>query len=108
MWQPATNAFEQEMSVPTDALRVSEFRIKDAYRVTQRGVTERLADPYLTDHDRWVLGQFARFLSGPDARARHSRRACATPPHQPSDLVLSRATHHTVAIQREMGHDDEH
>ena len=65
------------MSVQTDALRVTEFRIRDAYRVTQRGVTERLADPYLTDHDRWVLGQFARFLSGltpePDPRAVRAR-----------------------------------
>ena len=42
-------------------------------RVTRYGVIERLADPYLTDHDRWVLRQFARFLSGkapdPDPRA---------------------------------------
>ena len=37
------------------------------------GVAERLTDPYLTDHDRWVLRQFARFLGGhtpePDSRA---------------------------------------
>ena len=39
----------------------------------RRGVTERLSDPYLTDHDRWVLGQFRRFLGGmvpaPEPRA---------------------------------------
>jgi hypothetical protein len=42
------------------------------YRTTHRSVIERLADPYLTEHDRWVLRQFARFLSGtapdPDPR----------------------------------------
>jgi hypothetical protein len=40
---------------------------------TRRGIVERLADPYLTAHDQWVLRQFARFLSGyapePDPRA---------------------------------------
>jgi hypothetical protein len=40
---------------------------------TRRGLSERLLDPFLTDHDRWVLRQFARFLSGvapePDPRA---------------------------------------
>jgi hypothetical protein len=39
---------------------------------TRRDVIERLADPYLTDHDRWVLRQFASFLGGqapgPDPR----------------------------------------
>jgi hypothetical protein len=48
-------------------------RVEEARLLTRRGVTERLADPYLTDHDRWVLGQFARFLDGqapaPDPRA---------------------------------------
>ena len=46
--------------------------LNERYRVTRRGVIERLADPYLTEHDRWVLGQFARFLGGqvpePDPR----------------------------------------
>jgi hypothetical protein len=39
---------------------------------TRRSVSERLSDPYLTDHDRWVLRQFGRFLNGitPEARAR--------------------------------------
>ncbi len=45
---------------------------EDPRLTTRRGVIERLADPYLTDHDRWVLGQFARFLEGqapdPDPR----------------------------------------
>ncbi|MEX1296130.1 MAG: hypothetical protein AB1Z67_08160 [Candidatus Limnocylindrales bacterium] len=39
---------------------------------TRESIVERLADPYLTDHDRWVLRQFGRFLSGiapePDRR----------------------------------------
>ena len=36
----------------------------DIVASTRRGVIERMADPYLTDHDRWVLRQFALFLSG--------------------------------------------
>ena len=40
--------------------------------VTRQSIAERLADPFLTDHDRWVLRQFGRFLSGiapePDLR----------------------------------------
>jgi hypothetical protein len=47
-------------------------RLGEPFRHARLGVLERLADPYLTDHDRWVLGQFARFLSGrapePDPR----------------------------------------
>lgn len=39
---------------------------------TRDGVIRRLSDPYLTEHDRWVLHQFERFLSGcapgPDPR----------------------------------------
>jgi len=46
--------------------------LDEHYRRTRRGIIERLADPYLTDHDRWVLGQFERFFSGrapePDRR----------------------------------------
>jgi len=44
---------------------------------TRHGVIARMADPYLTDHDRWVLRQFARFLSGvaPDPDPRVTRRA---------------------------------
>ena len=46
---------------------------EDILSATRRGVSERLSDPYLTDHDRWVLGQFRRFLGGmvpePDHRA---------------------------------------
>jgi hypothetical protein len=61
------------MSLQTSALRVTRPPREDPFAVTHRGVIERLADPYLTDHDRWVLGQFARFLSGrapgPDPRA---------------------------------------
>ena len=51
----------------------------DVIAVTRRGVVERLADPYLTDHDRWVLRQFASFLGGvapgPDPRAVSARTA---------------------------------
>lgn len=47
--------------------------LEDAVGATRRGISERLSDPYLTDHDRWVLRQFSRFLSGiapePDPRA---------------------------------------
>ena len=42
-------------------------------RATRHSVSERLSDPYLTEHDRMVLRQFGRFLSGiapePDPRA---------------------------------------
>jgi hypothetical protein len=45
---------------------------QDLVATTRQGIAERLADPYLTDHDRWVLRQFARFLGGvapePDPR----------------------------------------
>jgi hypothetical protein len=55
----------------------TSHRSSDRYRTTRRGVIERLADPYLTEHDRWVLRQFARFLSGqapePDPRVTPSR-----------------------------------
>lgn len=61
------------MSLQTSALRVTPPPREDPFTVTHRGIIERLADPYLTDHDRWVLGQFARFVSGrapePDPRA---------------------------------------
>lgn len=58
---------EQHETVGVDPQHAEDARLQ-----TQRGVVERLADPYLTDHDRWVLGQFARFLGGlapaPDPR----------------------------------------
>ena len=48
-------------------------RSQEEIASTRRGISERLSDPYLTAHDRWVLQQFARFLSGiapdPDPRA---------------------------------------
>lgn len=48
-----------------------------ALDLTRQGVADRLADPYLTEHDRWVLRQFASFLGGvapnPDPRARRTR-----------------------------------
>ena len=61
------------MYAQPDARGVTRRHGKDAFVITHRGVIERLGDPYLTDHDRWVLSQFARFLSGrapsPDPRA---------------------------------------
>lgn len=52
-------------------------RPDDDLAVTRLGVVERLADPYLTDHDRWVLRQFAQFLAGvapgPDPRIVRAR-----------------------------------
>lgn len=46
--------------------------LAEHFRVTREDVLERMADPFLTDHDRWVLGQFASFLGGrvpdPDPR----------------------------------------
>jgi hypothetical protein len=55
------------------APRVTTSAPEDELIATRRGIIERLADPYLTEHDRWVLRQFARFLGGmtpePDLRA---------------------------------------
>jgi hypothetical protein len=72
------------MPQPTGYLR-SDRRLRERYRVTHSGVVERLADPYLTEHDRWVLLQFARFLSGqapePDPRVA---------PRQPVPPVFTR------------------
>ena len=57
--------------------------VEDIVSITRRGVSERLSDPYLTDHDRWVLRQFCRFLGGivpePDPRVSATgaqRRRC--------------------------------
>ena len=62
---------------PIIALAGTDDRFAEHYRATRRGVVERMADPYLTDHDRWVLQQFAHFLSGrtpgPDPRVAPSR-----------------------------------
>lgn len=59
------------MSYPGD--RPSSGRDMDEIvRATRRSISERLSDPYLTEHDRMVLRQFGRFLSGitpePDRR----------------------------------------
>ena len=65
------------MSTPTIAARSADQSHPSTLAATHRGVIARLADPYLTEHDRWVLGQFARFLSGkapePDPRAVRER-----------------------------------
>ena len=57
--------------------------------IAHQGVIERLGDPYLTEHDRWVLRQFAQFLSGvapePDPRARRTK------PQQVLDSRVRRA-----------------
>jgi len=50
------------MTAQSDAFEVTDRACEDALTATRRGVTERMADPYLTDHDRWVLRQFANFL----------------------------------------------
>jgi hypothetical protein len=56
---------------------VDPSRHDDDLALTRLGVVERLADPYLTDHDRWVLRQFAQFLAGvapgPDPRVVRAR-----------------------------------
>ena len=60
------------MDAPADDSHSDFEQVEDPRLATHRGVIQRLADPYLTDHDRWVLGQFARFLEGcapdPDPR----------------------------------------
>ncbi len=60
------------MDAQPDPSPITPFQPGDSRLETRRGVVERLADPYLTDHDRWVLGQFVRFLDGqtpdPDPR----------------------------------------
>ncbi len=59
---------------PTNGHAADQAHLAERYRTTRRGVVERLADPYLTEHDRWVLHQFARFLGGqtpePDPRVK--------------------------------------
>ena len=52
------------MTAQSDAFGITDGASEDIVAVTRRGVIERMADPYLTDHDRWVLRQFAHFLSG--------------------------------------------
>lgn len=58
--------------------------VRDPRSETLRSVVDRLSDPYLTDHDRWVLTQFARFLDGrapqPDPRV---ASAVPRPPRGP-------------------------
>ena len=72
------------MPQPTGNPR-SERPLEEHYRVTREGVVARLADPYLTEHDRWVLRQFARFLGGrapaPDPRVT---------PRRPLPMVFTR------------------
>lgn len=52
--------------------RGGAMSLPDRVAATRQGILDRLTDPYLTDHDRWVLRQFARFLGGtvpePDPR----------------------------------------
>ena len=63
------------MSGPSDAFPATTRATADMIVSTRRDVVERIADPYLTDHDRWVLRQFAAFLSGatPDPDPRSAR-----------------------------------
>lgn len=66
------------MSVEPSSYGLRNARIQASVRTTRKGVIERLADPYLTEHDRWVLRQFAQFLGGlapgPDPRVRPASR----------------------------------
>jgi len=63
------------MSSQSKASRHNRWNREEVVSATTRGISERLTDPYLTAHDRWVLQQFAKFLSGtapePDPRAAH-------------------------------------
>jgi hypothetical protein len=43
---------------------VNDREDEELVSATRRSVAERLSDPYLNDHDRWVLRQFSRFLNG--------------------------------------------
>jgi hypothetical protein len=52
------------MRTPSGSDHTAEGRQEVALAETRQGIVDRLADPYLTDHDRWVLRQFARFLEG--------------------------------------------
>jgi hypothetical protein len=68
-----------ERSMGGDAARRVNPRVRpeDDVAATRLGVVERLTDPYLTEHDRWVLRQFAQFLAGvapgPDPRVTRAR-----------------------------------
>ncbi len=63
-------------------------RLEDELAAARHGVVARLADPYLTEHDRWVLGQFERFLAGvtpgPDPRVGRDRARATRPLHPPT------------------------
>jgi hypothetical protein len=75
---------------PIIAMAVADDRFAEHYRTTRSGIIERMADPYLTDHDRWVLQQFARFLDGstpdPDPRVERPR------PERPLFARVTRST----------------
>jgi hypothetical protein len=79
------------MSVQPSSDGLRNARIQASFRTTRNGVVERLADPYLTEHDRWVLRQFAQFLGGatpgPDPRVTPTSR-----PQQPLYPRLRRRT----------------
>ena len=66
------------MSVQPSSYGTRDARTQDRFSSTRDGVIERLADPYLTEHDRWVLRQFAQFLGGaapgPDPRVTPTSR----------------------------------
>lgn len=81
------------MSVASTDRQLGRRSQREMIRATRRGVVDRLGDPYLTEHDRWVLGQFARFLGGetpgPDPRAARPRGR--TPEPAPADVAPARA-----------------
>ena len=80
------------MSGQPDVLRALDHRQQEIIATTHHGVMARLTDPYLTDHDRWVLHQFARFLAGrtpePDPRVVRPR----APRQRPLYPIVRRST----------------
>jgi len=78
------------MTAQSDALEVTDRACEDTLTATKRGVIERMADPYLTDHDRWVLRQFANFLSRLTPNPYPPSMAIGSPP------LLPRATRRRV------------
>lgn len=53
-----------------------DHSIEEAIAMVRRQVDSRIEDPFMTAHDRWVLGRFADFLGAlalPPRPARDSR-----------------------------------
>lgn len=73
------------MSRQLDHAGIGGTSADDIVGRTRRGVFARLKDPHLNDHDRWVLHQFGRFLSGvaPEPDPRASRICTLEHAHRP-------------------------